>query len=323
MNSDVAIVIVTYNSEGEIAACLESVLAERRGVSQQIIVVDNDSRDGTVALVRERFPEVELHLPGRNLGFAAGVNYGVDRSDAEFVLLLNPDTVIVRNAIDTVVEFAREHPRYGIYGGRTLTPDGDLEPSCCWGAPTLWSMFLFAFGLTTLAPQNRLLDPESLGSWQRDTVREVGVVTGCFLLAPRKVWNELGGLDVRYFMYGEDADLAMRARAAGYAPVICPTAELIHEVGKSSDTPVHKTLLLYRGKASLVRTHWCGLPRTLALLFLCTGTGLRALLSSVRGSKGSAADRWSTLWRKRREWVQGYDSTVPAPAPAPAPLTDH
>jgi GT2 family glycosyltransferase len=313
MKADVAIVIVTYNSEGEIAACLESVLVERRSVTQQVIVVDNDSRDGTVALVRERFPEVELHLPGKNLGFAAGVNYGVDRSDAEFVLLLNPDTVIVRHAIDTVVEFARKHPRHGIYGGRTLTPEGELEPSCCWGAPTLWSLFLFAFGLTTVAPRNRWLDPESLGSWDRNSVREVGVVTGCFLLAPRKVWDELGGLDVRYFMYGEDADLAMRARMAGYAPVICPTAELIHEVGKSSDTPVHKTLLLYRGKASLVRTHWRGLSKALALLFLSTGTGLRALLSGVRGSESGAADRWFTLWKKRHEWLQGYDAASPAP----------
>jgi GT2 family glycosyltransferase len=313
MKSDVAIIIVTYNSQGEIAACLESVLAQRLSVTQQVIVVDNDSRDGTVALVRERFPEVELHLPGMNLGFAAGVNYGVARSDADFVLLLNPDTVIVRHAIDTVVEFARKHPRHGIYGGRTLSPEGALEPSCCWGAPTLWSMFLFAFGLTTLAPRNRWLDPESLGSWERDTVREVGVVTGCFLLAPRTVWEELGGLDVRYFMYGEDADLAMRARKAGYAPVICPTAELVHEVGKSSDTPVHKTLLLYRGKASLVRTHWRGLSKALALLFLSTGTGLRALLSRVRGTKSGAADRWSTLWRKRHDWLQGYDASSPAP----------
>ncbi len=316
MNSDVAIIIVTYNSAGEIAACLESVFAERESVTQQVVVVDNDSKDGTVDLIRERFPRVDLVLPGENLGFAAGVNLGVERSDAEFVLLLNPDTVIVRHAIDRVVKFAREHPRHGIYGGRTLTPEGDLEPSCCWGSPTLWSMFLFAFGITTLAPRHPLLDPESLGSWQRDSVREVGVVTGCFLLAPRKVWEELGGFDLRYFMYGEDVDLAMRARKAGYAPVIFPEAELIHEVGKSSDTPVHKTLLLYRGKASLVRTHWRGLSKALALLFLSTGTGLRALLSSVRGSKDGDFDRWSTLWHRRHEWLQGYTGSKQLPSPA-------
>jgi N-acetylglucosaminyl-diphospho-decaprenol L-rhamnosyltransferase len=254
MKADVAIVIVSYNSRDHIGACLESVFAQRKSVTQQVIVVDNDSRDDTVNFIRENFPQVELVLPGANLGFAKGVNLGVKHANAEYVLLLNPDTVILDHAVDVIVDFARKKPGHGLYGGRTLRPDGSLEPSSCWGMPTLWSMTLFAFGLTTIAPKNRFLDPESLGSWQRDTVREVGVITGCFLLSPTEVWNKLGGLDERYFMYGEDADLAMRARNAGYRPVICPDAKLVHEVGACSDTPVHKTMLLYRGKASLVRT---------------------------------------------------------------------
>jgi GT2 family glycosyltransferase len=277
-------------------------------VNQQVIVVDNDSKDGTVDLIRREFPDVELVLPGENLGFAKGVNLGASHADAEFVLLLNPDTVIVDHAVDVIVDFARAHPSHGLYGGRTLKPDGSLEPSSCWGAPTLWSMALFALGITTLAPRNRWLDPESLGNWQRDSVREVGVITGCFLLAPVTVWKQLGGLDERYFMYGEDADLAIRARRAGFRPVICPDAKLVHEVGKSSETPVHKTLLLYRGKASLVRTHWSGPGRWFGLLLLATGTGLRAALSGFgsmfRG--GTATNRWQTVWKRRREWLCGY-----------------
>lgn len=315
MKADVAIVIVSYNSEDHIGACLESVFAQRKSVNQQVIVVDNDSRDGTVAFIRENFPEVQLVLPGTNLGFAAGVNLGVKHSNAEFVLLLNPDTQILESAVDVIVDFARRKPGHGLYGGRTLRPDGSLEPSSCWGRPTLWSMTLFAFGLTTLAPRNRWLDPESLGSWQRDTVREVGVITGCFLLAPTEVWNKLGGLDERYFMYGEDADLAMRAWSAGYRPVICPDAKLVHEVGGCSDTPVHKTMLLYRGKASLVRTHWTGLAQWLGLFFLATGTGLRAAISKLRSSPGrnDSAGRWQTLWRDRSKWIGGYGTTGQSP----------
>jgi hypothetical protein len=310
MSAEVAIVIVTYNSAAHIPACLDSVFAQRGSVVQEVIVVDNQSRDGTADLIRERFPQVRLVQPGRNLGFAAGVNLGVAQSNAEFVLLLNPDTVVLDHAVDVIVSFARAHPGHGLYGGRTLKPDGSLEPSSCWGAPTLWSMALFAFGLTTLAPRNRWLDPESLGSWQRDSVREVGVITGCFLLAPRAVWQELRGFDERYFMYGEDTDLALRARAAGYRPVICPEAKLIHEVGQCSDTPVSKTLLLYRGKASLVRTHWRGVTGALALLMLVTGAGLRAVLSRVARGPGrsEAAQRWRTLWRERKTWLQGYGS---------------
>jgi N-acetylglucosaminyl-diphospho-decaprenol L-rhamnosyltransferase len=308
MKADVAIVIVSYNSAEFIGDCLESVFAQRRDVKQQVIVVDNASRDNTVDFIRTTFPEVELIVPGKNLGFAAGVNLGASHADAEFVLLLNPDTVILKHAVDEIVDFARKNPGHGLYGGRTLKPDGSLEPSSCWGEPTLWSMAMFALGLTTLAPKNPILDPESLGSWQRDSPREVGVVTGCFLLSPKAVWDELGGMDERYFMYGEDADFAMRARTAGYRPMICPNAELVHEVGLCSDTPVHKTLLLYRGKASLVRTHWHGPAKWLGLFFLAAGTGLRAALSGVAGilRRSDGGGRWQTLWRERATWLKGY-----------------
>jgi GT2 family glycosyltransferase len=310
MKADVAIVIVSYNSAEFIGECLESLLSQRDHVSQQVIVVDNASKDNTVGFIRENFPEVELVVPGKNLGFAAGVNLGASHADAEFVLLLNPDTVILNHAVDVIVDFARANPGHGLYGGRTLKPDGSLEPSSCWGQPTLWSMAMFAFGLTALARQNPLLDPESLGRWKRDTVKEVGVITGCFLLSPKAVWDELEGMDERYFMYGEDVDFAMRARAAGYRPLLCPKAELIHEVGLCSETPVHKTLLLYRGKASLVRIHWRGPAKYLGLFFLTVGTGLRAALSTlVAWLRGSPAEaRWQTLWRERRTWICGYPS---------------
>ena len=308
MKADVAIVIVTYNSGQHIVACLESIFAQRVSVVQQVIVIDNDSQDETVALIRSNFPQVELVVPAANLGFAKAVNLGVRQSNAEFVLLLNPDTVILDQAIDAIVDFAREHPGHGLYGGRTVTPGGELEPSSCWGLPTLWSMTLFAFGITTLVPRNRWLDPESLGNWQRDTVREVGMITGCFLLCPTGVWNELGGLDERYFMYGEDADLAIRAQIAGYRPLICPTAQLIHEVGACSETPVHKAALLYRGKASLVRTHWKGPAQWLGLFALAAGTGLRAALGRVIPSpgRGDRAEYWQILWRERKSWLPGY-----------------
>lgn len=313
MKADVAIVIVTYNSEAQIRECLDSVFRQRKQVSQQVIVVDNQSSDGSAEVIRNEFPEVQLILPGENLGFAKGVNLGASHADADFVLLLNPDTVILDHAVDVIVDFARSRPAHGLYGGRTLKPDGSLEPSSCWGIPTLWSMAMFAFGITTLASKNPWLDPESLGAWQRDSVREVGVITGCFLLAPTTVWRELGGLDERYFMYGEDVDLAMRARAAGYRPVICPDARLVHEVGMSSSTPVHKTLLLYRGKASLVRSHWKGVSRWTGLFLLAAGTALRAMaakaLMLVRKSAGDEA-RWRILWQKRDEWLCGYPEDV-------------
>lgn len=308
MSTDVAIIIVSYNSERQIEECLASVYAQRRDVTQEVIVVDNNSTDRTVDLIREKFPAARLVLPGKNLGFAAGVNLGARHSDADYVLLLNPDTVVLDHAVDTVVEFARANPGYALYGGRTMKPDGTLEPSSCWGLPSLWSLLMFASGLNLIARRNRLLDPESLGRWPRDTVREVGIITGCFLLVGRKVWNELGGMDERYFLYGEDSDFSKRAHVAGYHPVICPTARIVHEVGQSSATPTHKMLMLFRGKACFFRTHYRGFKLRLALFFLVTGVALRALLSKGKllAGRTAPANDWPAVWRARNEWLPGY-----------------
>ena len=308
MNADVAILIVAYNSERHIGACLRSVFDQRRSVRQEVIVVDNASTDRTVAVIREEFPAVKLLTPGRNLGFAAANNLAARQTRADYLLLLNPDTIVLEHAVDVIVDFARSHPDHGVYGGRTLKPDGNLEPSSCWGLPSLWSLAMFATAMSTLSPRNRLFDPESLGRWPRDTVREVGVITGCLLLAERMVWEKLAGLDERYFMYGEDADFSMRARLAGYRPVICPAARIVHEVGQSSATPTHKLLMLYRGKACFFRTHYSGVSLRLALFFLATGVGLRSMLSAVRAnsSRGRASNDWLALWRARRDWLPGY-----------------
>ncbi len=308
MSNDVAILIVSYNSERHIEACLRSVFDQRRTVRQEVIVVDNASTDRTVEVIREKFPAARLLAPGRNLGFAAANNLAARQTEADYILLLNPDTIVMDHAIDVIVDFARANPGYGVYGGRTLKPNGSLEPSSCWGLPSLWSLAMFASGLSSLAHRNRLLDPESLGRWPRDTVREVGVITGCLLLADRSAWEKLGGLDERYFMYGEDTDFSMRALRAGYHPVICPGACIIHEVGQSSATPIHKLLMLYRGKACFFRTHYSGASLQLALLFLVTGVGLRCVLSKMCSHKanGQPSNDWSALWQARREWLPGY-----------------
>jgi GT2 family glycosyltransferase len=300
MSADVAVLVVSYNTERELVRCLESLRAQRRSVTQQVVVVDNASSDGSVAAVRERFGEVELVASPENLGFARGVNLAATRADAELLLLLNPDTVVLDHAVDELVAFARAHPGHGLYGGRTVRPDGSLEPSSCWALPTLWSTLMFVTGLSSLARGNRWLDPESMGGWARDTVREVDVVTGCLMLVPRAVWDALGGLDERYFMYGEDADLALRARAAGLRPIVCPDAVVVHEVGRASAHRADKLLLLFRGKATLMRCHWRGPRRALGLALLAGGVAARALLAR------DAA--WATLWRHRRTWLRGFPS---------------
>ena len=199
----------------------------------------------------------------------------------------------------------RLNPRHGIYGGRTLWPDGTLCPGSCWGRPSVWSLFCFATLLSTALKGSRVFDPESLGGWQRDSVRDVDIVTGCLLLIPARLWEELGGFDTRFFMYGEDADLSLRASALGRRPAITPRAVTTHEVGVSSASRGDKLILLFTGKATLIRKHWRPFRRRLGLALLWLGVGVRAVGGLVR-SPVARRSGWIAVWKARRTWMRGY-----------------
>jgi GT2 family glycosyltransferase len=320
LRPDVSILLVTFRCREAAAACLRSIYATTSGVDFEVVVLDNASGDGTVELVTSEFPQARLIASTENLGFARGVNRAAEEANGEFVLLLNPDTEVHPGAIERIVDFARAHPEHGLYGGRTLDPDGRVNPGSCWGAPTLWSLFCFAALLSTAFKHSRVFDPESLGGWQRDSAREVDIVTGCLLLAPRALWQALGGFDTRFFMYGEDADLSIRAKALGYRPAITPDAVVTHEIGVSSATREDKLLLLFRGKATLLRKHWRG-PRLRAGVFLLeAGVGARALLAVLGRRSEGRAGAWPEVWRERRDWLPGYPPRIDAPdASAPLP----
>ena len=189
----------------------------------------------------------------------------------------------------------------------------------CWGRPTLWSLLCFATGLSAAFPRNARFNPEGLGPWARDTEREVDIVSGCLLLVRRPVWERLGGFDERFFMYGEDADLGIRARAAGYRSMITPDAEIVHLLGGSSPA-VDKEVMLFRGKVTLLKKLWSGPAASLSLGLLWSGVWLRAHAAAVvrrvvaqpaASETRTAPGTWSALWSRRDEWRDGWG--VPTP----------
>ncbi len=296
-----AIVIVSYNTRDETISAVRSAIAAT-SASVEIVVVDNGSLDGSVAALRSEFPDITVIDAGANLGFAAGVNLGVESSSAPLIVLLNPDTEVLPGAIDALVEFSDVHPENGLYGGRTLRPDGSTDPSSCWGEMTLWSLTSFALGLSTVFKRSPIFDPESLGTWERDSVREVPIITGCLLLTTRARWESLGGMDERFFLYGEDADFSHRARAAGLRPVIVPDATIVHAVGGSTASSGRKMAMVMAGKATFLRTAWTPAAGRLGVLLLQAGSGLRALPDAARRRDGT----WREVWRLRRAWRKGY-----------------
>jgi GT2 family glycosyltransferase len=293
--------MVAYNCADWVGRCLVALPAALAGRSAEIIVVDNASSDHSVDVVKKHLDSL-LIQNRQNVGFAAAVNQGVRASDSRWVLLLNPDTDPCRGSIDALVEFAEAHPENRIYGGRTLKEDGSLDPASCWGLPSVWSTMCFAMGLNTIFQGSRFFDPESLGRWQRDSVREVGMVTGCLLLVDRHTWDALGGFDERYFVYGEDADFSARARAIGALPIITPSAQIVHAKGVSSGDS-HLPLLL-AGKITYARQHFPGIQASMVVCMLRLGTAIRALASRALMRETI----WTSAWRRRPEWWTGFQA---------------
>ncbi|WP_306132217.1 glycosyltransferase family 2 protein [Roseivivax marinus] len=307
----VSIVVVSYNTREMTLDCLRSVAAETR-TPHEVLVWDNSSTDGSAKAIAQAFPDLALTACPENLGFAKANNHAARAARGRYILLLNPDTVVLDRAIDRLLDFARTRPEAGIWGGRTVFADGSLNAASCWGRMSLWSVACQALGLSHALPRSALFNPESYGGWQRDDERAVDVVSGCFFLIEAETWRALGGFDETFTMYGEEYDLCMRARATGAVPRITPEARIVHHVGASSKARAQKLAMLLRAKTTLIRRHFPrGQRRAGVLALTCwplsrvaVSLCLARLTSSPRWRERHAA--WSDVWRQRATWRAGY-----------------
>lgn len=297
----VAVIIISYNTKALLDKCLTTLKPELCD-GDEVVVLDNASSDGSADLVAAAHPWVALIRSPTNLGWGAGCNEAVRRTTAAWILLLNPDTVVFPGTIVGLLDFAERRPDGGLYGGRTVGSDDQLDPRSCWAAPSVWSIFCSAVGLTTAFRRSRLFDPESMGSWQRDDERHVDIVTGCLLLVSRQWWDRLGGFAEKYFMYGEDADFNMRARKLGARPTITPAATIQHVVGASSTRP-DKLVYVLRGKLTYAYDHFDFFRARLAMVLMLLGVFLRGLVWPALFRRTNA---WTAVWNRRREWLNRY-----------------
>jgi GT2 family glycosyltransferase len=223
--SDVSVVSVTYNA----LPWIEQSLASVRGA--ETVVVDNGSTDGTVAFVRERFPEVAV-VEQENRGLAAGWNAGVERTRGRYVLLLNSDAWLDAGALDALVAFADARPDAAVVGPRLRNPDGTLQRSVR-GFPTLWRLATEYFFLRTLAPSSRALNAFYAAGFAHDEVREAEVLMGAVWLVRRAAIDEVGPADESFFLFSEEVDWAYRFRQAGWRSLFYPDAGATHVYGAS------------------------------------------------------------------------------------------
>ncbi len=305
---DVSVLIISYNTKDLTIACLESLYAETALARFEVIVVDNASSDGSARAIGERFPDVRLVEPGANLGFAKANNLAAKSARGRYLLLLNPDTVVLHGAVDTLVAFAEELKAPAIVGGRTLHADGTLNHASCWGRPTLWSTLCYAFGLSVLGRYHVLFDPETMRTWKRDSVREVDIISGCLLLIPRTLWDALGGFDPAFDMYAEDFDLCLRARDMGVRCVLCPEGEIIHYGSASECVKADQLVRQMKAKTRLMRKHWGRLSSALGGVLLRMRVATRGYVGVIpfaaNERRTGAAQAWREAWHRRREWLE-------------------
>ena len=232
MDSDVAVVVVTYDALPWIERCLASV----RGTTT--VVVDHGSTDGTVGFVRERFPAVTL-VEAENRGLGAGWNRGLRETESRYALLLNADAWLVGDALQRLVAFADERPRAAVIGPRLLDPDGTLQRSVR-GFPTLWRLATEYLFLRKLAPRSRALNAFYAGGFDHDRVYEAEFVMGACLLVRREAIAEVGVLDEDFFLFSEETDWCYRFHAAGWKVLFYPGAECVHVGGAAHGGRLYK-----------------------------------------------------------------------------------
>ncbi|MGI4885193.1 MAG: glycosyltransferase [Janthinobacterium lividum] len=274
-----SVVVVSYNVSYFLEQALLSVrrAAEKLGAPVEVFVVDNNSADHSVAMVRARFPEVILIENKHNPGFAKANNQALRRATGQYQLLLNPDTVVEEDTFRACCDFMDAHPAGGGLGVHMLDGQGHFLPESKRGLPTPFVALCKMLGLSRLLPHSRIFGRYHLGYLDKNQTHEVGVLSGAFMLLRRTALAQVGLLDEDYFMYGEDIDLSYRLTLGGWKNYYFPGARIIHYKGESTRrTSVNYVLVFYRAMVIFARKHFAPGQAGLVSLLINTAIWLRA-----------------------------------------------
>lgn len=303
---ELSIILVSYNTKEHTLKALKSVYEQTHNADFEVILVDNDSKDGSLESVQEAFPQVQAYASGGNLGFAGGVHFGVDRSIGDLILLLNPDTLVLDGAIDKLVAFSKQRPKAGIWGGVTLNNDLSLNTQHAWARHDFGTLVFSALGLSKIFSKSCWFNKANYGCWNRDTVKEVDILSGCFFLTTRELWNKLGGLDTSFFMYAEEADYCLKAKKLGYQPTVTPEARIVHHGGISHANLAAKEIKLLRGKVELIKRHDSGLLKPIYISLIWLYSFNKVVESALLKNGSIEASEWKKVFEERAVWLKGY-----------------
>ncbi len=327
MSLDLSIQIVNWNAREHLRQCLRSILEHPPSVPYEILVLDNASWDGSAQMLEKEFPEVRLLVSEQNLGFSKGHNLLAQGAQGRYLFILNPDTLVMPDALDKLVAFADAYPQgsqendssevppasvgnpqeggnyalsilhspqsreLGIVGPKILNPDGSLQYSCRTFPNPVAALFRNT-PLGKLFPHNRYTREYLMTDWDHNSVREVDWVSGSAMLVRKSVYDQLGGFDEQFFMYCEDMDLCYRAWQAGYKVVYYPEAVIIHAIGRSTDLVANRMIRTFHlSMYRYYKKHYARRTPFWIRPLVPTGLVLRASLFLLKNEK-DAFLRW-------------------------------
>lgn len=276
----ISIVIVNYNVRDFLQNCLQSLYLSTVSEKMQIIVVDNNSTDNSMEMVRERFPMVQCIALDENIGFGKANNLAFKYCEADITLLLNPDTIVEPTTLETMIEYIDNHPNVGLAGCKLLNADGSFQLPCRRGFPTPWVSFCKVFGLQSLFPNSSLFAQYNQTFRSENETYNVDAVSGAFMAVRTSILKEVSGFDPDFFMYGEDLDLCYRIQKLGWTISYVHSTSTIHFKGESTKrSPINEYKHFYEAMEIFATKHIAG--SKLFLFFLKLGILVKSFVDSV------------------------------------------
>lgn len=284
MGIDISIIIVNYNVRHFIKRTIESIYASQTsGVSYDITVVDNASIDGSIAMIRETFPDVHLIANQDNVGFSTANNQAIRIAKGRYILILNPDTIIEEDTLNICLRHMDANRSAGAMGVKMIDGAGNFLPESKRDLPTIWNSFTKLAGLAQLFPKSKLFNGYALGYLDEDAQHKIKVLCGAFMFVRRSVIDQVGMFDERFFMYGEDIDWSRRIIEGGHEIHYVPDTTIIHYKGESTKKASLNYVKTFYGAMGLyVEKHYTGSSGKWFSYFLKAGIVIRALMSSVK-----------------------------------------
>lgn len=296
------IIFICYNCGEDIAKNIidvNNMALENYAID--FIVFDNASADNSLTAIEKiNLPNLKIIANPSNLGFGKACNTGLKNANGDYYLLLNPDIELSQNSITNLLEFAQEHANAGIWGGVTITEQGEADGKNAWREASLWGFFCWAIFLTRLFPKVKLFSPDDYNGITWEKVTPVDAITGCFFLIGADLWKKLDGFDERFFMYSEEIDLCRRARQIGFQPTITNQATIVH-YGGGTTTSENKINLMYKSKLMYFKKHWSYNKYCLARVIFITAVFLRAILFQTTVKKNQH-NIWFKLLTNQFHW---------------------